>query len=184
MNLRERIAAAITTPPPPAIIYTDDPADGLDGHTGSEPFALTPGASFDAGTLIDQSQTPDAGGWPDDQLGHVPPTDHALHKAPAPIPPVHRARQWVAETVTFAAGDTTPRLVTPSGIDTRQIIAVTLNGHVDGFLLGPEQNAARVGFLLPINRPVRLEVGPLWAVAPAAGGQLAVAVEYWSDPDE
>lgn len=181
MTLRDRIAAVIAAPAPPAVLYEDQPATGEPGHPGNLPYEQTPGQSFDTGTLTDWAQEPGAGGWPDDSIERIPPTDAALYKAPAEQPKTEPLRKWVAETVTFAAGDRRPRLVTPSGIDARQIIAVHLNGHVDGFTVGPASNDALVGFLVPLNRPIRLEAGPVWAVAPAAGGQLAVAVEYWSE---
>ena len=183
MNLRERLASAIAAPQPAAPTYTDVPATGEIDSIGSTPFDPTDGESTDLGALIDWSQTPAAGGWPDDSLERVPTIDTDPARVRPTSEPLPRRRMWIAETLTFAVGDA-PRVCTPSGIDSRSIIAVTVNGHADGFLLGPDSNSARVGFLVPINRPVRIETGPVWAVGPAAGGQLAVATEYWSECDE
>jgi hypothetical protein len=182
MNLRERLASAIAAPQPAAPTYTDVPATGEIDSSGSAPFAATDGESTDLGALTDWSQVPGAGGWPDDSLERVPTLDTDPARVRPTSDPLPRRRMWIAETLVFAAGDP-PRVCTPSGIDARSIIAVTVNGHTDAFLLGPDDNAARVGFLLPINRPVRIETGPLWAVPPAAGGTLAVATEYWSDDE-
>ena len=182
MNFRERLASALAAPQPAAPTYTDVPATGEIDSSGSRPFDPTESESTDLGALTDWAQTPGAGGWPDDALQEVPTLDTGPARV-RPTEPVPRARMWIAETLTFAVGDS-PRVCTPSGIDARSIIAVTVNSHQDNFLIGPDSNAVRVGFLLPINRPIRIETGPVWALGPAAGGQLAVATEYWSDPDE
>jgi hypothetical protein len=182
MNFRERLASALAAPQPAAPTYTDVPANNEPGAIASEPFDPTAGESTDLSALTDWAQTPGAGGWPDDALQAVPKLDTGPARV-RPTEPVPRARLWIAETLTFAVGDA-PRVCTPSGIDARSIIAVTVLGHTDNFLIGPDSNSARVGFLLRLHQPVRIETGPVWAVGPAAGGQLAVATEYWSDPDE
>lgn len=176
MTLRDLFSPRPAPGPQPE--PTDAPATGAFGHYGSEPLPEDQPDTFDAlGPLTDQSQGVTGAGWPDPALLAVPATDADLYPR-APLPKPEPVRRWYGETITFAANDNTPRLVTPSGIDTADIIAVTVNGHADGFLLGPDMNTARVGMLLPINRPVRIESGPVWAVAPTAGGQLAIAVEY------
>jgi hypothetical protein len=183
MNFRERLASALAAPQPAAPTYTDVPATGEIDSSGSHPFDPTAGESTDLGALTDWAQTPGAGGWPDDALQDVPTLDTDPARVRPTGKPIPRARMWIAETLTFAVGDA-PRVCTPSGIDARSIIAVTVLCHTDNFLIGPDSNSARVGFLLRLHQPVRIETGPVWAVGPAAGGKIAVATEYWSDPDE
>jgi hypothetical protein len=130
------------------------------------------------GTLPDQATNGNYTGWPDQTIQTVPLTDSDVYPAPAQRPPWRQVRRWYAETVTFAAGVTQPRLISPSGIDSQTIISITVNGHADNFYVGPDENNARIGFLIPLNRPITFGTGPMWCYPPSAGGSIAIAVEY------
>lgn len=160
-----------------------------------EPFEVTRGESFDLGPTVDDSNLADAGGYPplpvagSPFLGDDEPEEaHEAHaSAPAPCgckdkTPSRKVRRGTSIRYSFTTTDATPIVVTPSGIESEDVVSVVLVcSAASAVRLGYDSNGAQAGAFLPVatSGTLNLTTGPVWLV----GGQgvaatVDVFVEY------
>ena len=166
-----------------------------------ERFEPTRGASFDLGPTVDDTNLLDAGGYPplpvegspflgdDPSPGvHVGHEGHDLDDAPAAPcgckSKRSKVRRGTSIRYSFTTTDSTPLVVTPSGIEAEDVVSVTLVcSAASAVRLGFDSNGAQAGAFLPLGpNPLALSTGPVWLV----GGQgvaatVDVFVEYLAD---
>lgn len=151
---------------------------------GSEPYEPTPGQTFDTGPLVDDANISDAGGYPDTSILVQPDPDQPARTGPRSIRPL---RKFVSQRFQFeAAADGPALLVTPSGIDAKDIVSVTLTSNAANRIrFGNTDNGAASGaYLGNVNGPTTIAAGPVY-VWPVSGGAITtvdVLVVYEDDP--
>lgn len=142
-----------------------------------EPLADTPGKSFDLGATVDDTNLAAAGGYPPDA-----PTNEMLAAALVIVANAKAPRpaRLTSQRFTFAATDSRPIVVTPSGIDSEAIEQVTLIASAANVVrIGRDEANAAGGGFLPANVPIELEPGcAVYASCSTAATTLDVFVIY------
>ncbi len=177
------------------------PDEGDGGFVGNEPLKPTPGGSFDTGPTVDDANLEDAGGYPDttELLDFSDPL-----RAPDPQRRRRRSiRKWTGGHYTFAANLLhPPLLVTPSGIDARDITEVQVTATAIGLAgpasaprlvrVGQSSNDAQAGpWLYDLfwagGVSYSFPGGPLWIVADTTVVAVPVEVSvivFYEEPVE
>lgn len=165
------------------------PADPADWPVLSEPLDPTPGETFDLGATVDDENLTAAGGYPENIPTDLSPIDafrpksttsSASGKTPdCGCKDKRPTIEWKSQRYTFAATDTQPLCVTPSGADASRVLSVALVASVPGFRIGPSSNDAQAGGRLPFGLVLQVYAGPVWISNPdGAAGTVDVFVEY------
>lgn len=172
-----------------ADVRTVRPADPADWPTLSEPLDPTPGETFDLGPTVDDTNLMAAGGYPANVPADLGPIETFRPPAVSSSAPPAKADcgcndkrptiEWKSQRYTFAATDTQPLCVTPSGADASRVLSVALVASVPGFRIGPSSNDAQAGGRLPFGLVLQVYAGPVWiSNAAGAAGTVDVFVEY------